>query len=199
MTAKLSLTLGIDDHHAMSQETEDVVFGNTVEALFLHALKGRLTRRGYERARDAGIDLEQKLKPFYPREGYYACVRAVAQELFPGQPHDRQMYEMGRAFMDGFHHTPMGHATLEALKVMKPHRALERLTHSFRSSNNYMRTELVDRGPNEVEITLSQTTRAAAYFEAVLERILALGGAKEISLTRTVDDGARCTFVLRWS
>lgn len=183
----------------MSQETEEVVFGNTVEALFLHALKGRLTPRCHQHARDAGIDLEQKLKPFYPREAYYACVRAVAQELFPGQPHDRQMHEMGRAFMDGFHFTPMGHAILEALKAMKPHRALERLTHSFRSSNNYMKTELVDRGPNEAEITLSQTTRAAAYFEAVLERILQLGGAKQITVERTVDDGARCTFVLRWA
>lgn len=183
----------------MQAQNEDVVFGNTVEALFLHALKERLTPRCLEVARDAGIDLSKKLKPFYPREAYYACVRAVAQELFPGEPHDRQMYEMGKAFMDGFHHTAMGHATMEAVKVMKPHRALERLTHSFRSSNNYMQTELIDRGPNEVEITLSQTTRAAAYFEAVLERILQLGGAKDISVERTVDDGARCTFRLRWA
>lgn len=183
----------------MNGESEDVVFGNTVEALFIHALKERLTPKCLERAREAGVDLEKKLKPFYDRETYYACVRAVAQELFPGQSHDRQMYAMGKAFMDGFHHTPMGHATIEAVKLIKPHRALERLTHNFRSSNNYMKTELIDRGPNEVELTLSQTSGAPAYFEAVLERILELTGATEVSVKRSFDDGARCTFAMRWS
>lgn len=182
----------------MATNDEEVVFGTTVEALFQHALGERLTPACYERAAKIGVDLRGKPRPFYPRETYYACVRAVAEALFPDLDLDGRMYEMGRAFMEGFERTPMGRATIEAVRVGGPHRTLERLTHSFRSSNNYMKTEFVDKGPNEVEVSLSQTSGAPAYFEAVLGYIIRAAGCELVELRRTRDDGEHCTFSIRW-
>src|SRR5262245_45209470 len=48
--------------------SEEVIFRNTVEALFHRALGPKLTDRCVERIRQAGIDLKHRLEGFYPRE-----------------------------------------------------------------------------------------------------------------------------------
>jgi|GEM_PF-1466338 len=177
---------------------EDVVFGNTVEALFLKALGSRLTPRCYERAAAAGIDLRGKLKPFYPREPYYAAVRAVAEELFPELDPERRLFEMGLAFMSGFDQTLLGKAILAAVRLIGARRMLAKMTDKFRSSNNYMKTEMVERAPGDIELTLSQTSGAPAYFEGVLTYGLRVAGAKEVHISRLKEDGTHCTFAIKW-
>lgn len=179
-------------------ELEDVVFGNTVEALFLKALGSRLTPRCYERAAAAGVDLRGKLKPFYPREPYYAAVRAVAEELFPELDPERRLFEMGLAFMAGFDQTLLGKAILAAVRLIGARRMLAKMTDKFRSSNNYMKTEMVERGPADIELTLSQTSGAPAYFEGVLTYGLGVAGAKDVRISRLRYDGTQCTFSIQW-
>lgn len=177
---------------------DDLVFGNSVESLFQNALGHRLTPRCLERAREAGIDLARKPEAFYPRAVFYACVRAVAEELFPDRDLDGRMYEMGKAFMQGFERTSMGRATLEAMRAGGPRRALEKLALSFRAANNYMKVDFVEHGPKDVEVSLSQTSGAPGFFEAVLAEVLAITGGKNGEIHRKVDDGALCVFTVRW-
>src|SRR6185369_5530629 len=92
---------------------EDVVFGNTVDALFLKALGTKLSMRCVERVKEAGIDLRSKLKLL-----------------------------LGNAFMDGFERTLIGKAMITAVRFMGPKRTLAKMTTNFRSSNNCMQTEL---------------------------------------------------------
>jgi uncharacterized protein (TIGR02265 family) len=178
---------------------EDVVFGNTVEALFLKALGTKLTMRCVDRVREAGIDLRAKLKLFYPRETYYRCVRILGEELFGELEEDQRMYRLGSAFMDGFELTLIGKAMLTAVRFMGPKRTLERMTSNFRSSNNYLKTELRAEKPGDVRITLSQTSGAPGYFEAVLTRAMGFAGAKDFRIAREGYDGARCTYHLTWT
>jgi uncharacterized protein (TIGR02265 family) len=178
---------------------EDVVFGNTVDALFLKALGRKLTMRCVERVKEAGIDLRAKLKTFYPRETYYRCVRILGEELFGELEEDRRMERLGTAFMDGFEQTLIGKATLQAVRFMGPKRTLAKMTSNFRSSNNYMQTELREEKPGDVYLTLSQTSGAPGYFEGVLTRAMAVAGAKGFEIRRAEYDGARCTYHITWT
>jgi len=179
--------------------TEDVVFGNTVDALFLKALGTKLSMRCVERVKEAGIDLRSKLKLFYPRETYYRCVRILGEELFGELDEDGRMTRLGNAFMDGFERTLIGKAMITAVRFMGPKRTLAKMTTNFRSSNNYMQTELREERPGEVLITLSQTSGAPGYFEAVLARAMGFAGAKSCSIRREAYDGARCTYRITWT
>ncbi|HYV46678.1 MAG TPA: DUF2378 family protein [Myxococcaceae bacterium] len=178
----------------------DVVFRNTVEALFLKALGSKLTMRCVERVKEAGIDLRsKKLKLFYPRETYYRCVRIVGEELFGELEEDQRMMRLGHAFMDGYEQTVIGKAMITAVRFMGPKRTLAKMTTNFRSSNNYMQTELREEKPGDVSLTLSQTSGAPGYFEAVLTRAMGFAGAKGFGIRREAYDGARCTYRITWA
>lgn len=178
---------------------EDVVFGNTVESLFLKGVGSRMTPRCYERVKEIGIDLQGKLKAYYPRQMYYACARAVANELFPLVSEDVAMFELGRAFMKGFEETMIGRAMLSAVRLMGPRRALRKMTQTFRSSNNYLTTELREIAPGHAELTLSETSGSPGYFHGVLYSGLVTAGAKNLTFERKDFDGKRCTFEIRWT
>jgi uncharacterized protein (TIGR02265 family) len=180
------------------QPAEDVVFGNTVESLFLRGLASRMTPRCFERVRESGIDLKQKLLSYYPRPIYYACVRAVAEELFPGVSEDQAMFQLGSAFMKGFEETLLGRAMLSAVRLMGPRRALARMSRNFRSSNNYLKADLNELAPGRAELTLNQTSGAPGYFEGVLTAGLTIAGAQNLTIARKDFDGTRCTYDVRW-
>jgi uncharacterized protein (TIGR02265 family) len=177
---------------------EDVVYRNTVEALFLKALGRRLSMRCVERVKEAGIDLRGKLQAFYPRETYYRCVRILGEELFGELGEEERMLRLGHAFMDGYEQTLIGKAMLQAVRFMGPRRTLERMTANFRSSNNYMQTELREEKPGDMHLTLSQTSGAPSYFEGVLVRAMAAARAKDCRIEREASDGSRCTFHITW-
>ncbi len=177
---------------------EEVVFGNTVDSLFRKGLGERLTPRCKERMREAGIDLDQELQAYYPREVYYACVRIAATEIFGDKDPESALYELGCAFMSGFEATLLGRALLSAVRMLGPWRMLKKMTQNFRSSNNYLMAESVKTGPGEVEITLNQVSGAPSYFEGVLAKSMKIAGAKAVEVERVEYDGTRCRFRVRW-
>jgi uncharacterized protein (TIGR02265 family) len=178
---------------------EEVIFKNTVEALFLRALAGKLSLRCVERMRDAGIDLRGKLKGFYPRVTFYRCVRIAGEELFPELGEDARMVQLGVTFMEGFEQTLIGKAALAAARFMGPLRTLGRMAANYRTSNNYMRVELKEEKPGEACLTLSQTSGAPGYFEGALRRGLTFAGVRGLMVRREASDGVRCTFRISWT
>jgi uncharacterized protein (TIGR02265 family) len=179
------------------QPSDEVVFGNTVEALFVKALGYRITPACRERLKACGIDLDH-LASYYPREAYYACVRLLAIELFPDEDEDDAMFQLGTAFMAGFGDTLLGKAMLAAVRVMGPRRSLVKMTNNFRSSNNYLQADLRELGPGSVELTLSQTSGAPGYFAGVLTSGLNYAGARGVRVTKKEYDGVRCTYAITW-
>ena len=177
---------------------EDVVFKNTVEALFRRAFGSRLTGRCVERVREAGIDLQRPLEEAYPRETFYRCVRVLGEELYPEMTEDERMVQLGTTFMSGFEQTLIGKALLQTLRFMGARRALNRMAQNFRTSNNYLKVDVQELGPNEMRITLSQTSRASGYFEGVIRQALVLMGTQGVAVRREDDDGSRCTFHVTW-
>ena len=178
---------------------EDVVFKNTVEALFRRAVGSRLTDRCVERIRQAGIDLQRPLEEAYPRETFYRCVRIVGEELFPELAEDERMVQLGTTFMNSFEQTLIGKALLQGLRFMGPRRALTRMAQNFRTSNNYLKAEVQDLGPGEMRITLWPTSGASGYFEGAVRQALLLIGTPGLAVQRENDDGNRCTFHITWT
>ncbi len=179
-------------------EQADVVFDNTVDALFGRALGKKMTPRCRERLLAEGLDLSAKLKPFYPREQYYRFVNIAVEELFPGQPKDKAHYALGQAFIAGFNETLIGKAVISVVRMIGARRALERMTQNFRSSNNYMQTKLTQVSPGVHELWLSQTSGAPAYFEGVLFSSLSHTSAKNLKVERASYDGTACTLKISW-
>lgn len=177
---------------------EQVVFDNTVDALFRRALGSKLTPEVRQRIKtEAGIDLD-KLKPSYPRLTYYKAVAIAAEELYRGVPTERAMEQLGIAFIDGFQETLMGRTVVSVVKMLGPKRSLARMTQNFRSSNNYMMTELIERGPTEFEMSLSETSGYPTYFVGVLYNMLIYSGAKNPRVQISQFDGHRAVLRIRW-
>jgi len=177
---------------------EEVVFRNTVEALFHRAMGSRLTDRCVERIRMAGIDLRNRLEGFYRREVFYRCVAILGEELFPWLGSDERMVQLGTTFMDGFEQTLIGKAALQAARFMGTRRTLHRMAENYRTSNNYLQVALEEVGPGDARLTLSQTSGASGYYEGALRRGLQLAGAQGLTVRREVDDGKRCTLRVTW-
>jgi uncharacterized protein (TIGR02265 family) len=177
---------------------EEVVFRNTVEALFHKAFGSKLTDRCVERMRQAGIDLRNRLEGFYPREVFYRCVAILGDELFPWMGADERMVQLGTAFMDGYNQTLIGKAALQAARFLGTRRTLHKMAENYRTSNNYLQVSLEELGPGDARLTLSQTSGASGYYEGALRRGLELTGAQGLKVRRELDDGKRCTLRVTW-
>jgi uncharacterized protein (TIGR02265 family) len=177
---------------------EEVVFRNTVEALFHRAFGSKLTDRCVERIRQGGIDLRNRLEGFYAREVFYRCVAILGEELFPWMGADERMVQLGTAFMDGFEQTLIGKAALQAARFMGTRRTLHRMAENYRTSNNYLQVTVEELGAGDARLTLSQTSGASGYYEGALRRGLELSGARGLVVRRDADDGPRCTLHVTW-
>jgi uncharacterized protein (TIGR02265 family) len=177
---------------------EEVVFRNTVEALFHKAFGSKLTERCVERIRQAGIDLRNRLDGFYPREVFYRCVAILGEELFPWMGADERMVQLGTAFMDGFEQTLLGKAALQAARFIGTRRTLYRMAENYRTSNNFLQAQVEELGPGDARLKLSQTSGASGYYEGALRRGLQLTGAQGLTVRRELDDGKRCTLRVTW-
>jgi uncharacterized protein (TIGR02265 family) len=182
---------------AAAKQEQEIVYDNTVEALFGRALGKKLTAKCKERLKNEGLDLGNKLRPFYPREQYYRFVNIAAEELFPGN-RDKAHYQLGSAFILGFNETLIGKAVISVVRMIGARRALERMTQNFRSSNNYMQTKLTEVAPNTYELWLSQTSGAPAYFEGVLQTALSPTSVKNLKVERANFDGTAVTLRISW-
>lgn len=178
---------------------DEVVFDNTVDALFRRALGSKLGAGTRGRLREAGLDLDAPLRPAYPRLTYYRCVHIVAEDLYRTLPSPEAMFQLGAAFIHGFNETLLGKAVLSVVRMLGPKRTLARMDQNFRSSNNYMKTELVERGPGSFELKLSQVSGVPDYFRGVIQTALTIAGAKNLVVKVVASDGTAATLTVQWT
>jgi len=177
---------------------ELLIFEQTIEALFVRALGGRLTPDCKARLRQAGLDVDQKLKPAYPFKSWMTFIRIAAEELFPGVPLPEGTFKLGEAHIEGFRETMLGRAVLSLLRVLGPRRALNRATQNFRSGNNYTESRLTELGPGRFELWMNEVGDFPSFTAGIIHAGLTIAGAKELQVEPSGYDGHACTYRISW-
>lgn len=175
---------------------EALVWAHTVEGL-VRCGKHRATPRWRERLRAAGLDVEKKLAAFYTREQWRQFIVISAEELFEGTPEQR-LELLGGAFIDEYALTFLGRAVAALVKLIGPKRALERMTKSLRSGNNYSQTSTTFTGPQRAEFWLNETQGAPSYICGALAAVLRLTGVRAVRVKTLKTDGHTATFEVEW-
>lgn len=179
---------------------EPLVFGPTVEGLFVRGLAGKLTPDVVQRLRAVGLDVEKPLLPAYSRRVINDAVALVAQALYPELPVDEAWYQVGKHVAVGVKNMTLGGATLALLRILGPVRTLHRLARTFRTTNNYMQVRLTERGPGDFELELTPSNAQPRYMQAVIEDMLTYAGAKGLAVEVAQHDAAaeRAVYTVRF-
>jgi uncharacterized protein (TIGR02265 family) len=180
----------------MAAVEEALVWVHTVEGL-LRACQPHATPRWRERLRGAGLDLEKPLAPACTREQWREIITISSQELFEGTPEER-FEQLGAAFIDQYAQTFIGRALATMMKIIGPRRALERMTRSLRSGNNYSETRTSFPSPGHAEFWLNETLGAPSYIHGALRAVLELAGAEGVRIKTIETDGHAATFSVEW-
>lgn len=175
---------------------ERLWFDQAIEGLWLRALGGRVTPALRASLKDAGLDLD-RLLPGYPAATVARCVKLTAAALFPGQPEDDALREVGRLFLTGYQQTLIGRAVLQVLKLIGPRRSLQRMQTNFRSVN-YVKTRFTELGPTRAEVWFNHVDGMPAYFAGIIEQGGVLSGAKAVTVTWQEKDGGGA-FLVEWT
>jgi uncharacterized protein (TIGR02265 family) len=178
---------------------ELLVFEQTIEAVFVRALHGRVTPNCKARLRQAGLDLDRKLRPAYPFDAWMTFLRITAEELFPGEPLEQGAFQIGEACIDGFRETMLGRAVLSLLRVLGPKRALMRATQNFRAGNNYTESRLKELGPRQFELWMNEVGSLPTFTAGILYAGLRTAGAENVRVDLSGYDGHTCTYCISWS
>lgn len=177
---------------------ELLVFEQTIEALFVRALGGRLTPECRARLRQAGLDVNQKIKPAYPFESWMMFIRIAAEELFPGEPLPLATFKLGEAYVEGFRQTMLGRAVMSLLRVLGPRRTIARATQNFRAGNNYTETRITELGPCQFDVWMNEVGDFPEFTSGIMQAGLRMAGAKELRVEALDYDGHACTYRLTW-
>jgi uncharacterized protein (TIGR02265 family) len=177
---------------------ELLIFEQTIEALFVRALGGRLTPECKVRLRQAGLDVDQKLKPAYSFQSWMTFIRIAAEELYPGVPLEESTFKLGEAHIEGFRETMLGRAVLSLLRVLGPKRTLTRATQNFRAGNNYTESRLVEQGPGRFELWMNEVGDFPSFTAGIIHAGLRIAGAQELLVEPSGYDGHACTYRISW-
>ncbi len=177
---------------------ELLVFEQTLEALFVRALGGRLSPECKARLRQAGLDVDQKLKPAYSFKSWMSFIRIAAEELYPDLPREEGAFKLGEAHIEGFRETMLGRAVLSLLRVLGPRRALSRATQNFRAGNNYTESRLTELAPTQYELWMNEVGDFPSFTAGIIYAGLRVAGAKDIRVESADYDGHACTYRISW-
>lgn len=175
---------------------EGLVWGHTVEGL-VRAGRPRATPRWRERLRARGLDVEGPLAPTYTREQWRDFISISAEELFEGTREER-LHAFGVAFIDEYAKTFVGRAAAALIRVAGPKRALERMTRSLRSANNYSETRTDFTGPGRAEFWLSEVLGVPEFIRGSIAAIMQRTGASGIRMRTLRTEGSSATFEIVW-
>ncbi|HLM43913.1 MAG TPA: DUF2378 family protein [Archangium sp.] len=178
---------------------ELLVFEQTIEAVYVRALHGRLPPTCKARLRQAGLDLDQKLRPAYPFTSWMTFLRITAEELYPGEPLEIGAFKIGEACIDGFRETMLGRAVLSLLRVLGPKRALMRATQNFRAGNNYTESRIKEVSPRQYELWMNEVGSLPTFTAGILHAGLRTAGAESVRVDLSGYDGHACTYCISWS
>jgi hypothetical protein len=109
------------------EPAERLVYASVVEGLLRHGLQGQLTPRLKERLRQIGVDVDRPLLPAYPVPLWFYCLRAIVDEVYPGQPLEPAFRDLGTRMTEGYGRTVLGRALYMLARLQGPRRMVLRL------------------------------------------------------------------------
>ncbi|MBE2250442.1 MAG: DUF2378 family protein [Myxococcus sp.] len=172
-----------------------VVFENSMVSL-ARVLGPALDEDVHQRFLALGVDLRNP-NPAYPYEVWVDALTLALKVLWPGVPREEATYRLGRAIVTSFGDTGMGKALLGLVKVLGPHRALERMGRNLRTTNNYSETRLTPAGGNRYELWVNRVV-FPDFFRGLVEAGLESGGATapRVDLLSATPEGV--VFAVEW-
>ncbi|MFP2931974.1 DUF2378 family protein [Pyxidicoccus sp. 3LG] len=177
---------------------ERVIFGNTVDSLYRRTLDGDLKPELRARLKELGMDLDAPILAAYPHAVWVQCLDETGRALHPGLPLDQARRQLARRMIEGYAQTLMGAAVLAMARVLGPMRSLGRMTHNFRSGNNFTETRLEVLGPNVADLWFNEPEVTEGFVEGVLEEGLQRVGVKGLLITRARQGPESCTYRVQW-
>jgi uncharacterized protein (TIGR02265 family) len=176
---------------------EKLIFDHTVESL-LRVLERPIPPAQIAGLDGLGIDLSKPLLPAYPIETYSALIGFIARLRWPSLPSEEGDFEVGRAFIEAYTtQTLLGRALKKLLRVIGPYRALERMSRTFRTANNYTQTRLQPLGPTRYELWFNYVIRPG-YFRGMVHETLTLSGARQVEVKLATMQDHEATFHVSW-
>jgi len=106
---------------------EPVVYDAAVEGVFLRGLVGQVTPALSAKLRELGLDLDQKLRPTYPREAWSRMLEVTVAELFPSVSRQEGFRRLGELAVNGIGNTMIGKVLVQMARLMGPRRSMLRL------------------------------------------------------------------------
>ncbi|MBN1208465.1 MAG: DUF2378 family protein [Myxococcaceae bacterium] len=194
-----------------TSQNEPVIFSQLLEALVMHAMRGKLDPDAVRRIEAAGLDLSRPLLVAYPLSVWYDVVQACAQLLYPEQPRNEALYATGRKTADGYVHTTIGKALFSGLRKLGWQRALGQMARSLRTGCNFLASQAHELPNGDLEIVLEilpeflpalgghpgiDPSFMRGFLDASAELIRGPNSPR-FALTATEPDARRATFLLR--
>jgi uncharacterized protein (TIGR02265 family) len=135
-----------------------LVFEQPVEGMYLKGHPELLTPQVKDAIRAVGIDLDQKLKPFYPSEMVNEATRVFRKLAYAREPDDAKAYtRMGERIVDGYFNTVLGKAMVGVLKLFGARRIVGRLPQTMKAGTNFQEVTIDWKGDTEAWLTLADT------------------------------------------
>ncbi len=157
----------------MADDTRKVYLQG-VEGVFTIGHRNKLTPVVKAAIREAGIDLDQKLKPFYSPAVTNEATRQLRNHVYGHEPNDDKAYFMiGVATADGFLETTLGKTLVGVFKLLGFRRVINRMPQVVAAGANYQTVELVEIAPNIVDMKVSHTEPHPSMFHGTLQRAFA--------------------------
>lgn len=175
---------------------QDVVFGNTVDAL-LACVSTRMQPNDWMTLGAMGIDRKKRL-PAYPFATWNKAAQHLATRCFSG-PSDRSpMRQLGQRFVDQYQSTLVGKALFTALQLFSAERIVERMTRSFRTANSYTETQVIRDGAHMATLSFNLVETDGHFTWGVLEQGLALAGVAFVRVSLVDQQGLGARYRVQW-
>lgn len=189
-----------DDHRGVAPVSpEPVAFSTSFEALLVHGLGKRVDEALRAKFLRLGLDLN-RLAAAYPLEVWRQALELAASRIYKGKPPDDAMFQLGCDFIRGLQQTAQGKALFDYGRVVGPDRMVPRMTSNFRSSNNYLDTELETVGPGNYVLSVFPKPEmipklrgpiSPHYMRGILTQCVTDGGAGNVLVRLEGGDPAR--------
>ncbi len=174
-----------------------MVFGSTVEGLFVKGLAGRMTPELRERLKTVGLDLT-RVQPAYDLATWARALEITVAALHPELPRDQAYENLGTDLTRGFFETFLGRAVETVIKLIGPRRTLLRTERNLRSGNNYTECSFIEHAPNRIETTINESTVLRHTMTGLVREALRYAGAKNLKVALIRNDEQNSTWMISW-
>jgi uncharacterized protein (TIGR02265 family) len=174
-----------------------VNFKSGFEALFLHAFRDRLTHELRRDLLEIGLNVDH-LQTAYPHAVFVQSQLVLARHLFADDSAEQGFQKIGMRLVAGYFETLIGKPLLVLLRLMGLRRTLGRMSQNFRTSNNYIESELVELGTNHFLLWMNEVGPVRYTVTGVLAQGLSITSRAHVSVQIAQANEVGTVYEIRW-